>query len=61
MINLHQRDSGSEDEEAPGGDVGEALDDDDRLVAEEVGQEEDCDEDGQVGVGPHGIDVVVRL
>ena len=61
MINLHQWDSGSEDEEAPGGDVGEALDDDDRLVAEEVGQEEDCDEDGPVGVGPHGIDVVVRL
>ena len=33
----------------------------DDLVAGEVGNEEDDDEEAQVGVGPHRVDVVVGL
>jgi hypothetical protein len=35
---LHQGDARSEDEEAPGSDIGESFNNDDWLVAKEVGQ-----------------------
>ena len=58
---LHPGDAAAPEEDAPRGDVGEPFDHDDCLVAGEVGHEEDGDEEAEVGVGPHGVDVVVGL
>ena len=58
---LHPGDAAAPEEEAPRGDVGEPLDHDDRLVAGEVGHEEDGHEEAEGGVRPHGVDVAVGL
>ena len=61
LHDLHPANALAPDEEAPGGDVGEPLDDDDDLVAGEVGDKEYDDQQAQVGVRPHRIHVVVGL
>ena len=61
LHDLHPADAPAPNEDAPGGEVGEPLDDDDEFVAGEVGDEEDDDQQAQVGVRPHRIHVVVGL
>ena len=49
------------EQQDPGQDVGEPFKDDDRFVLGEVCHQEDEDEDGKVGVGPHGINIMIDL
>ena len=61
LHDLHPADAPAPNEDAPGGEVGEPLDDDDEFVAGEVGDEEDDNQQTQVGVCPHRVHVVVSL
>ena len=57
----HGRQAGGEAEQHIIGDQEEPLDDDNGLVPQQVGQQEDWEQDGQVGVRPHGEQVVGHL
>ena len=57
----HGRQAGGEAEQDIIGDQEEPLDDDEGLVPQQVGQQEDREQDGQVGVRPDGEQVVGHL
>ena len=57
----HGRHAGGEAEQDIIGDQEEPLDDDEGLVPQQVGQQEDREQDGQVGVRPDGEQVVGHL
>ena len=51
----------SPEQQGPGEDVGETLKYDDRFVLGEISDEKHDDEDGQVRVGPHWVNIMVNL
>ena len=58
---LHAQDGGAPYEEEAGGEVGDALEQDDRLVTDEISEKKDKDGGDEIRVGPQWIHFAVDL
>lgn len=61
LYNLHGLHSLAKQEQQPGNDETNALQDDDRLVADVIGEDKHRQQQHQVGVRPNGEDLICHL